>query len=214
MIHISESNTKLGGGKHKLTKPIRCFDLPPVKTCPYASEQCLKYCYAQKNRYVFEKKQRNMEENLQATFETGFITAMAKALQNDMYFRIHTSGDFYDLEYYEKWVRIAERAKHCKILAYTRNLEVLHKYHNEEHPENLVLIQSLDADQSPTIGYRFAKVVLHDFYNERHLSLHTIGKTTEQQIRICTINDCLSCLFCWKGKGNVAFPQRYKKHDA
>ena len=60
------------------------------------------------------------------------------------FFRWHVSGDIPSIEYLRKMVEIAERNKHCEMLCFTKQYEIINKFLNSggNIPSNLHLIMS------------------------------------------------------------------------
>lgn len=205
-ITISSRNSKLNG--------IRSFSLPAVSTCPYATDECKAYCYARKGRFNYPNVRKALEDNLEATKRDDFVSRMNELLSpNERYFRIHASGDFYSLEYYFIWSSIARRNPHITFLAYTRNVEVLEWYWNNDPPENLNIIQSVDQKAPLPVGRRYATIIDKKHKDRKHLSLYSIGVVSGYKTFICNSDDCLHCRFCWTSTHNIAFPQQYEKYS-
>ena len=204
-IHISEHNSKMNG--------IRAFAITPIVSCPHATEECKKYCYATKGRFMYPSVVKTMADNLEATKESDFVERMNSLLSpNERFFRIHTAGDFYSKEYFEKWATVAWNNKGITFLAYTRSKSMF----NWDRPENLILIFSADkAQEIPELpkGSRRAFVVEYYHHTKRHLDVITEDLGVKGLTVVCNSSDCLNCRYCWEGSFNVAFPQQYKKHD-
>ena len=68
----------------------------------------------------------------------------------ETFVRIHEDGDFYDMEYFNKWLEIAKNNKNMTFEAYTKEPELLEKVAkiNAEN-ENVVLRFSLMEDSAP-----------------------------------------------------------------
>lgn len=104
---ISRGNAKLGR--------VPNFSIPPITTCPGASEFCKKICYATKFRpsvYSY------YEKNLELSRLDDFVQRVGKI--NSSLFRIHVSGDFYSADYVRKWNAIVQNNPQTHFWAYTR----------------------------------------------------------------------------------------------
>ena len=120
---------------------IASFNLPAGDTCPYAGE-CALFCYAKKGNYRFKNVKKKYSENLELSKTDNFINVVndsIKALPNVTFYRIHSSGDFYNKVYLNKWLKIARMNPTKVFYAYTKSI-VLFK--GVELPDNFVLIQS------------------------------------------------------------------------
>lgn len=131
-IHLSEGNIKSKSTDDVL---FLTWSIPCKVTCPYSTEMCRKRCFAQKNQYfssVLASRERNLEETKKDTFARDMIKwfeyylQSSKATGKRIFVRIHTSGDFYNEEYLDKWRDIANYFKgNDKILfqAYTKSIQ-------------------------------------------------------------------------------------------
>lgn len=200
---LSSNISKLGN--------IRSFNLPAIKTCPGATKQCVKYCYARKGNFKFEAVQDMYTENLKLSLSENFVEEMDKELSsNERYFRIHSSGDFYSVDYYRKWVKIARYNPHIIFLAFTRNTDI----DFSEAPENLILIFTADDSTeklNPT-ATRFAFVVNSGFSRIPHMT--DINFSHYIAAKVCNSKSCESCLECWNGESHILFPQKYQKYSS
>lgn len=120
------SNTKywaiLSPGNIK-TGDTASFDIPPITTCPGATELCKRLCYAVSLHYkpvVANKYAHNYSFSLDANF----APYMIRRIPCNATFRIHVSGDFYSAEYVRKWIEIATRRKDVVFYCYTRSWRI------------------------------------------------------------------------------------------
>jgi hypothetical protein len=145
------------------------------------------------------------EENYRISQSDDFVILMNHALSmNERFFRIHALGDFYSIEYFNKWVTIARSNPHITFMAYTRNHEVFEL----PRPDNLRLLYSTDRP-TPT-SFRMATVVESSLKKLEHLTPVSFDGV---EYRVCTSADCIHCLACWLENFNIAFPQKYPVHD-
>ena len=133
-IHLSEGNIKSKGTDEVI---FLTWSLPSRSTCPYATTECKKRCFAKKNesfKNVRDSRGRNLAETYKDTFVEDMIKHFEYHLQRPkaqnklIIVRIHTSGDFYNKEYFNKWVNISNHFKdNDKILfqAYTKSMPIL-----------------------------------------------------------------------------------------
>lgn len=134
----------------KTSKLHKCkilgFNLPPVKTCPYAGE-CKKYCYAKK---CMARCNKQMQDNLVATKRLDFIQRMGEELltKRPTHVRIHPSGDFYSKAYFLKWVRLAKLFPEITFYAYTKSIPFVNF---TGLPRNLVLMFSYGGKRDDLI---------------------------------------------------------------
>lgn len=131
-------------GNSKLPKTTGVFNLPPVKTCPNCKD-CAATCYAMKAYRMYPSCRSSWGANYDLSKRPEFVDAVCMEIEKlgkkiDVV-RIHASGDFYDVQYYEKWIEIAKRNPHISFYAYTKVLPVYARY-QENHPANFNLILS------------------------------------------------------------------------
>lgn len=157
----------LGTGNSKLNETAKHFDVKILNfsipsgndkltgkiTCPFAGP-CLKLCYAKKGFYAFSNVQKALSERYLATkeqiFEERIISQITK-LKTDkqVYIRIHDSGDFYSLAYFEKWISIANKLPNIRFYAYTKSHSILRE---QILPENFDLIYSYGSKNDHLIN--------------------------------------------------------------
>lgn len=153
------------------------FDLPAIKTCPFA-DKCKTYCYATKGFYKMPVVKRKQEANLKASKSDLFIHLMnheigeLKAKNKIDAVRIHSSGDFYNQEYLDKWIKIVEINPDIMFYAYTKSLPYFDKYHGTRLlPDNFSVIFSEGGKFDHLINARgLRKVSLVDSYSSNALT--------------------------------------------
>jgi hypothetical protein len=109
-----------GNRKLQNTDTIRymIWNLPAVKTCPFRTEMCEKSCYARKAERIYPQvlpsREENYTESLENDFAANMIFTIEKKLNSKAFagkkciFRVHESGDFYNVEYTRKWIKICK----------------------------------------------------------------------------------------------------------
>jgi hypothetical protein len=115
LTYISEGNEKTS---------CYSFDLPAKVTCPGATEACKKACYAFKLAQVYANVGRKYLRNHEFAQTDGFVRYMIANIPHGCEFRIHVSGDFFSVEYIEKWKRIAKARKDVTFYTYTRSWRI------------------------------------------------------------------------------------------
>lgn len=197
----------------KYGKDIYNFPLP-ISTCEFKTENCKKFCYVKRIWYNVLPR---YVENLKQTFKARFTRLVINQIRDFeiQYIRIHTIGDFYSEEYYNKWVEIAKKCPGTRILVFTRN--TILDFSN--HPDNLVIYFSKDESTKEInktcdhFGLAFDPPQIRRYYD--HMEKLEEGNL---KIFICS-NRCANCKACFSGKiTNIAFPivdnkKSYKKKD-
>lgn len=130
----------------KLAKDsIGDFKLPAVKTCPYADE-CKKWCFGSTGTFKAPTVYNFTELSYRASKRGTFIKRMIKEITKHIeergmkILRIHSVGDFYSQEYYDKWMEIARAIPEVLFYAYTKSLPFVDW---DNLPENVRIIQSV-----------------------------------------------------------------------
>ena len=132
-------------------------------TCPFA-KGCLGAdykCYAQKGAYAWPKVKQAYNNRYLLTKQDNFINLMNEAIQKKKVdiLRLHDSGDFYSIDYLNKWVEIANANKEVIFYAYTKSIPFFKK--NLDIPTNLKIIFSEGSKKDNLINTskdRHAKV--------------------------------------------------------
>lgn len=182
------------------------WNIPAVVTCPYRTAMCEKFCYARKAERMYPScmaaRERNYEVTLQSDFAARMIFTIKAELNTKKFagkkvvFRIHESGDFYNVEYFRKWVKIAEAFKdneNIVFLAYTKSVAF---YKSADIPKNLVIRSSLWAD---TCAKSVEITKAFDIPVYTALSAHDMDIAEKQGLKFekCRCEDCATCGKCW-----------------
>lgn len=193
----------LTNGNKKLGTGIWNFNLPRDTCFEFRSKLCEKYCYAKRdnftNPWVVESMERNYKQSVRSCFAA---LVHGQIIKNDIRFiRLHSSGDFYNLEYFDKWKTIAEMHSDLKVLAYTRNTEI----DLRRLPRNMVVYFSKEFDyeyrgEKPLVNPT-AKLFAYSTHWERtprHMEKHPIDG------RFCN-SKCYKCKHCFDAGGHIVF---------
>jgi len=150
-MKLLTQNTKLKKTSILNNARVLNFSIPAYKdlngklTCPFAKD-CVKYCYAQKGNYRFSNVKKGQQKRYELTKTKEFVTIMNAniLLERPTHVRIHDSGDFYSIDYLNKWIQIAKDNKDVIFYAYTKSIKFfkLNKKMNHEFllPKNFKVI--------------------------------------------------------------------------
>jgi len=118
---------------------IASFDLPAIKTCPNAKE-CKKYCYAAKCARIYKNYAAKLDRNLKLTKDKTFEHTMISDIigSNREIVRIHSSGDFYNQAYLDKWISIMHQLPFIRFYFYTKS----HNLDFSKMPRTATMIKS------------------------------------------------------------------------
>ena len=135
------------------------FNLPAIDSCPFADE-CKKYCFADKGRYLMP----NVQDKYYFNFElTKNKREFKKLIQSELeskkveYLRIHSSGDFYSLKYLKTWVEIARSNPNIVFYGYTKSIPL---FKHITAPSNFVFCFSTGGKYDKMIKNTDKKAVI------------------------------------------------------
>jgi len=109
-----------GKGNLKLDKSIMIFNLPAGKE--YTCKETCGNCYAIKAQVMYPSVLPCRISNYNASKTDSFVSVMVNLIKKHGFktVRIHESGDFYNVEYVNKWDKIAEQLPEVKFYGYTK----------------------------------------------------------------------------------------------
>lgn len=139
-IHISQGNSKMNA--------IPSFSLPSGKTC--SKEACktcyMNGCYARKIERLRPNVSKSYAENYEIArkhpeYLEGYLDMYFSSPNAPKLFRMHVSGDFFSIAYFEMWLRVVKSHPHTKFLAFTKRHYIIRPY-LDKLPQNLSLVYS------------------------------------------------------------------------
>jgi hypothetical protein len=192
----SITNSKLGTN-------VPCFNIPAKKTCPGSTVQCRKDCYASKGFFMFASNKKRHKWNWQESKKDNFTDRMIAEISGYSFnginrFRIHSSGDFYNQEYLNKWYKIINKFKQMQFVAYTRS----HMLDFRNKPFNLNLYYSTD---DTTIHYPTYKGLMPETK-----IVYTDDAMAQSKKVIPCVSKCNTCNICYLPKQSSKI--LFKKH--
>ena len=183
-VFFSDGNTKMGN--------VPSVSLPPVKTCHNCAE-CSKKCYAKRiyARLPVCKNQYDSNYELYKSDPKKYFEDINTVLKNSTFFRFHVSGDIPDAEYFEGMIKACRKNKHCKVLCFTKNYEVVNNFLKARRklPVNLHLIFSIWDNTPYENPYKLPTA--HVLYKDGHT-------TAKNPTHLCDGN-CFKCFIHDKG---------------
>lgn len=209
---MKKLNVNINGNKKlQNTNNVRfmIWNLPAVKTCPFRTSMCEKSCYARKAERVYPQvlpsRERNFRDSLEDDFAGNMIYTVEALLNSraykgkTVYFRIHESGDFYNLEYAKKWVEVARHfSEDNRIIfeAYTKSISfmIAAGYGTPAWPTNFIIRASVWDDTKKDA------LKLIDSYN---FQIYTAFPAQDFEklakgYTECKCEDCATCGKCYK----------------
>ena len=201
---IRDGGLYLSGGNVRMNIPT--WSLPAVDTCPGATENCKKYCYAKKAENIWGAVRPSRDRNYQASLSPDFADKMVGLVDRagSEYIRVHESGDFYSQSYLDKWFEVAMQLPSKKFLAYTQCFDL----DWSRAPPNFVLYwtvwdDTVDAPPSGLIAFveDDGSGKIEPIEHERaafNLAKRCI-KGGDNNLT------CEQCLWCYNGRGDIVF---------
>jgi hypothetical protein len=199
---IKKSNLFISKGNMKVHAAI--FNLPCRKTCKSGLE-CHKFCYAAKAERLYPNvkpcREKNLKESKLNSFVPRIVEMILKSKQE--FFRIHESGDFYNVLYILKWFEVCRLLPQVKFYTYTKRTDLFDHVILSNKPDNLTLSLSLDGIKEGNIG----QLTVPNGYDNLAIT-HKDQSTCPAQLNdnIKCVKDCKICL--QKNKNVIVF----KKH--
>ena len=195
------------GNNKKLGKRVAVFNLPSGITCPGATIECKKICYAKKaeKNYpaVLPFRKRNLKESKKSTFVNDILNEIR--IKKIKMIRISESGDFYNQEYLDRWKEIWTNCPDVKFLAFTKS------FHLDfgELPDNVSLYCSIDSTTTKIPLEKLPKaltVMKRENVPDGYRYCWPIGKKEDgtkdpNHYHICGDK----CMLCWDNKVDVAW---------
>lgn len=203
---LEPGNSKIGTSS-ELYDRVLVWNIPVVVTCPGASNWCLRHCYnadPRDNKFPIDRWNENLQYYLQD--REGLKGRLLETLidgTDKQAVRLHSSGDFFEVEYVRFWRDIVEETPAVKYWAYTRSWnhnKLLDSLDQLRIIENIQLFASWDFSMpSPPAGWRKSIV-----YSADGLADQQPGLICPEQSGL--IPNCATCDYCIsKGHGDVNF---------
>lgn len=129
VFYISLGNAKLQANQHG--EGFGIWSIVGKITCNGKTNLCAKNCYNTCRSY--ENNLKTKIRNAIFTQLDAFVPTMVKAIKGmtyeKTYFRIHEDGDFFNMEYFNKWLKIADELQdeNVILMAYTKEPQLLTK---------------------------------------------------------------------------------------
>lgn len=124
------------------------------KTCPNAAA-CAKGCYATMGAYTFSNVAKVFENRLKIALSKRFVkTINAELIRRKVErLRIHDSGDFFNVEYLDKWLQIINANPNVQFYAYTKMIRMFNYYKMKGLiPSNFIVIYSYGGTEDKLIN--------------------------------------------------------------
>lgn len=203
--YLERGNRKIGR-QSKFYNAMFAWNLPPVATCPGASQWCMLHCYNADSRqdvFPIDAWCRNWGAflNDRDGLKQEIVKEISKT-EGKTAVRIHSSGDFFSSEYIDFWIDIIRQLPNTDFWAYTRSWAIdslLPDLERLRAIENIELFASWDETMAtPPENWRRSIVV------SSQSEVQSTGIICPEQTG--AVPDCANCRYCMnKGKGDVFF---------
>ncbi len=192
-------------------KDVYIFNIPAKDTCTPTS-WCLSgrdgkpACYGLRNNFLLPNVINSAKERYEFSKTEEFIPAMISEIhaKKSKYFRLHSIGDFYDLNYVKKIIEIAKACPNTTFRTTTRRRDLTSVIQELNALPNFIVRESLDKDRPyPVMNLPYAAIS----------SILTEKNKTETDkegtlLNYKCVNDCTLCDYnCWKSRTNVYFEE-------
>ena len=201
-IALSHGNKKL---KNNDRVSFLVWNIPAVITCPYRTIHCEGACYALKAEIQYKEScTKSRHHHLELSKRPDFVDMMVFTIQTELdrpvnkgkkvVFRIHESGDFYNMEYVKKWFEIMDHFKDNKNLVFVAYTKSVVFFDGVKIPENMALLASVWDD---------TKKSNLDIIKKNNFRIYTayegadLGNALKNGFSFCPCKDCGSCGKCW-----------------
>ncbi len=192
---------------------------------------CIKYCYGVSGNMQNSRPKARYRLNYERSRDPDFVYHINNQIQKErrkfdtngnifywrvQHIRIHAIGDFYNNEYYMKWVEIALANPKVKFLAYTKNITIdfniapknfflkfsVDPSTTEVNPtaNNLSIVDYVETFKRQTYGPNSGEIKIH---------LEAIDRGKVKGF-MCRSKCKYGCDWCWTNQGNVIFPIKKK----
>jgi hypothetical protein len=117
---------------------------PGITCCSSCRVNCyaVKGCYARFSKTCITRWEKNLELTMESTFILDVVSELCGRKKRPAAVRIHTEGDFYNQEYLDKWIKIAQIVPQLRFYAYTK----MHSLNFAKLPVNFKIIHSLGGN--------------------------------------------------------------------
>jgi hypothetical protein len=198
-------------GNIKMGKNVYIFNIPAKDTCT-PTYWCLNgrngkpACYGLRNNFLLPNVIISAKERYELSKTKEFVSLMINEIhsKNPKYFRLHSIGDFYSIEYVRKIIDIAKECPDTIFRTTTRRRDLTQVIQELNSEPNFIVRESLDIDRpTATMNLPYAAIasILPDSIKKE------VDSKSTPTIYKC-INDCVLCDYtCWKSRINMYFEE-------
>ena len=186
MKTISKQNSKLAKSSVD-DEVVFGLGIPAIITCRNP-QICAGTCYSLKFQKMYPNVLKSQTATLELTKKQNFVPLMNSELMflkfkyenKKIYYRIHTDGDFYDIEYIKKWFNICKNNKDIQFYCYTKMVKIF-KCLKNEIPDNLTVVFSYGGKEDCLINPKTDRHALV-FANEQEIQDHGYTNASDNDL--------------------------------
>lgn len=203
-INLSHGNKKL---KSNDKVAFLIWNLPAIMTCPYATENCKRYCYARKAEKQYPDCLKSRQDHFEISRQENFVDRMIYTIDTELMrksnktrkivFRIHESGDFYNKEYVAKWLQIMNHYKKEKRIVFVAYTKSVRFFDGIDLPANFRLLASVWSD---TKEENLEIIKRNNFRIYTAFNEEDMKQARKDGYTVCRCKDCATCGKCWNKK--------------
>jgi len=230
---VRRNRVPLRQGNRKLGLLVHQWSIPSglKKICVGATKICLMICYAMRHHYCRPTVKRALERNYKLSQKEEFPSIANHWIRtmSARVIRVHASGEFYDAEYVEKWIRIVDANPYVTFFSYTRSWrdpEILPALRRLARRPNFHMWWSCDSltGAPPRVaGVRRAYLAVDKFDTPRYrvdLVFRYRPNTVQKWVNgalVCpeengiTQTTCSQCQLCFQDRPMPKEPQRDRR---
>ena len=203
-ITLSNGNKKLASNDQI---SFLIWNIPAKITCPCATKECIKFCYAGKAEAQYPdclpsrmthfemSKQENFVDRMIYTIDTELMRPSNKTRK--IVFRIHESGDFYNKVYVEKWLKIMNHYKNNNKIVFVAYTKSVRFFDGLTLPKNFRLLASVWSDTKE----ENLEIIRNNNYRiYTAFNAEAMKQARKDGFSVCRCEDCATCGKCWNNR--------------
>lgn len=200
-IRFQDGNKKLSASE---SIAFVIWSLPAVLTCPGATVECMRNCYARRDeRFTGTRSSRlinfilsrqdDFEDRLTDAIRDKIYTKAGKLRKpyqgKEIVFRLHESGDFYSDRYMQIWFRVAAKFPEITFFTYTKSFRM---YERNMHliPKNFLVRASIWSDTTIEELQTIARCKMPIY---TAFTASEMEKAIAAGVHECTCESCTKC---------------------
>jgi predicted RNA-binding Zn-ribbon protein involved in translation (DUF1610 family) len=161
------------------------------------AKACVEGCYARHGNYVnLPDPVKKAHLCLDFTTDPNFVSTIVWELKNDWgkrkhyktrrWCRLHTSGEFYSVEYLASWLQIARLCPDWKFWVYTKMVSMFNGLGEGVIPKNFIVVFSEGGKEDARIDTK------HDRFSRIFPRGTVMGKGLAKGFADCTVDDSVA----------------------